>query len=89
MMLETHIKLCMTEPHFFDKKKHPPKMVQNESKIWCFEAIETFFYHLFFKKKIWYVYFVCFILVQIPYLEKIWLLKYGPKCFQPIRLQDF
>ena len=35
------------------------------------------------------VYISCCILAQITYLGKFWLLKYGPKCFWPIRLQDF
>ena len=35
------------------------------------------------------VYTICCILAQIPYLGKIWFLKYGPKCSWPIRLQDF
>ena len=26
---------------------------------------------------------------QIPYLGKFWFLRYGPKCSQLIRLQDF
>ena len=31
----------------------------------------------------------CYISAQIPYLRKIWFLRYGPECSQPIRLQDF
>ena len=28
------------------------------------------------------------IFAQIPYLREIWFLRYGPKCYLPIRLQD-
>ena len=28
-------------------------------------------------------------IIKIPYLGKMWFLGYGPKCFKPIRLQDF
>ena len=35
------------------------------------------------------VYTICSILPQIPYLGKTWFLRYWPKCFRPIRLQDF
>lgn len=35
------------------------------------------------------VYIICNIPVQIPYLWRIWFWKYGSKCTQPIRLQDF
>ena len=34
-------------------------------------------------------YIICCVPAQIPYLERLLFLKYGPKCSQPIRLQDF
>ena len=41
---------------------------------------------------IWYImeiYIICCVPAQIPYLEKFLFLRNGPKCSQPIRLQDF
>ena len=34
-------------------------------------------------------YIICCVPAQIPYLEKLLFLGYGPKCFQSVRLQDF
>ena len=34
------------------------------------------------------IYVICCVPAQIPYLGKILFLRYGPKCSQPIRLQD-
>ena len=64
-----------------------PKMGQN----YCFfEFIEKFRHCFFFG--IWSIRKVCnicSILAQIPYLGKIWLLRYGLKRSWPIWLQDF
>ena len=35
------------------------------------------------------VYATCCVPVQVPYLGKIWFLRYRPKCSQPIRSQQF
>ena len=35
------------------------------------------------------IYIICCVPARIPYLGKFWFLRYGPKCSQPIRLQDF
>ena len=35
------------------------------------------------------IYNICCVPAKIPYLGKFWFLRYGPKCSQPIRLQDF
>ena len=45
MMLETHTKLCMTEPDFLEKKIFAPKIGRvdkNGSKTGFFEYIEKF-----------------------------------------------
>ena len=34
------------------------------------------------------IYIICCVSTQIPYLGEFLLLRYGPKCSQPIRLQD-
>ena len=33
--------------------------------------------------------YIIYVPAQIPYLGKFWFLRYGQKCSQPIRLQDF
>ena len=35
------------------------------------------------------IYIICCVPAQISYLGKFWILRYGPKCSKPIRLQDF
>ena len=35
------------------------------------------------------IYIICCVPAQIPYLWKFLFLRYGPKCSQPIRLQNF
>ena len=35
------------------------------------------------------IYIIYCVPTEIPYLGKFLFLKYGPKCSQPIRLQDF
>ena len=35
------------------------------------------------------MYIIYYVPAQIPYLGKFWFLRYGQKCSQPIRLQDF
>ena len=35
------------------------------------------------------IYIICCVPAQIPFLEKFSFLRYGPKCYKPIRLQDF
>ena len=63
------------------------KMGQNGLKIASFEfigKISQFFLILPIMK----VKIVCCIFAQIPYLGKIWFLRYVPKCSWPIRSQD-
>ena len=46
---------------------------------------KTKFWSLFFIMK---TYIICCVHAQIPYSRKCLFLRYGPKCFQPVRLQD-
>ena len=64
------------------------KWAKNSPKIEFSEFKENFvinFHWFFFIMKI---YIICCVSVQIVYLGKILLLRYSPKFFQPIRLQD-
>ena len=81
------MKLCMAAGFF---KKNCPMNEENRpgslnllknGKMWSF-----FFFWIWSIKK---VYTICYIPVQIPYLGKMWFLRYGPKCSLPIRLQNF
>ena len=79
---------------FSGKKIFAPKIGKMNQK-WAKNSF-VFFYLL--KNLVINFYWICFIMktyivscvpVQIPYLGKILFLRYGPKCSQPIRLQDF
>ena len=72
MMLETHMKLCMTEPDFVEKFICP-QISKNGPKTGFLEF------------KIWSLIFAEFVNAQIPYLGKLFL-RYGPKCSHPIKL---
>ena len=94
MVLESHVKLCMREPDFLEKNFFcSPKLgkwAQNGPKTGFFfnllENLVTNFYRLWSIMKI---YIICCVAAQIPYLRKFLFLRYGPKCSQPVRLQDF
>ena len=88
MVLETHMKLCVTEPDF-PGKFFCPKNWENGPKVGFLNLLENLFLNFF---RIWSIkkfYNICCILAQIPYIGKIWFLRYWPKCSQPIRLQYF
>ena len=80
----------MTKPSFLGAKVFAKKNWENGPKL-GFEFIEKFslqfILNLFYNENLH-----CFILrvsAQIPYLEKFGFLRYGPLCFQPIRLHGF
>ena len=63
-----------------------PKMGQKQGFFNLLENLVINFYW------IWYImeiYIICCVPTQNPYLEIFLFLRYGPKCSQPIRLQDF
>ena len=62
------------------------KMSQKQGFLNLLKNMVINFYWICFIMKI---YIICCVPGQIPYLEKFLFLKYGPKCSQPIRLQDF
>ena len=80
MRLQTHMKLCMTEPDF------PEKIFLSQKFLNMLKSFVINFYWICWVMKI---YIICCVPAQIPYLGKLWFLRYGPKCFQTIRLQDF
>ena len=92
MVLETHMKLGMTQPDFLGKIffasnwEKGPKMVQKQG---FFNLLENLVINFYWIWSIMEIYIICCVPAQIPYLEKFLFLRYGPKCSQPIRLQDF
>ena len=91
-VLRAHVLLCMTEPDYLKKIFMPKKwgkFAKNGQKIGFSNLLENLVINFFWIWSIMKVYTVCCILAQIPYLGKIWFLRYGPKCSWPIRLQDF
>ena len=91
MVLGAHMLLCLTEPDFFNKIFLPKmgKMGQKCAKKGFLNLLENLVINFFWIRSIVKVYIICCILAQIPYLGKIWFLRYGPKYSLPIRLQDF
>ena len=85
IVLETHVKFCVTEPDFLEKLFLTPKLgkwTKNGPKI----VLVINFYWVCSIIKIC---IICCVCAQIPYLGKLLFLRYGPKCSQPIRLQNF
>ena len=74
MVLETHMKWCVTARFF--RKNFSPKNKGNRLKIGFFDL-----------KKISII--CCVVPAQILYLGNIVFVRYRPKCFQHIRLQNF
>ena len=74
------------------KKIFPQKLGK-----WTKNGPKTGFFNLFYKFVITFywsyaimkIYIICCVPAQISYLGKFWFLRYGPKCSQPSRLQDF
>ena len=90
MVLESNLKLCVTESSFLEKFFSPQKLgklTQNGPKTGIFQFIGKFGHQ--FLLNLIYMKFIIFAV----FLHKshIWenFCSYGPKCSQPIRLQDF
>ena len=91
-VLEIYMKLCVTEADFPEKNfllRKLGKWTKNGPKTGFFEFIEKFCHYLLLTLPYDEIYFICCISAQIPYLGKFLFLRYGPKCSQAIRLQDF
>ena len=91
MVLESHVKVCVTEPDFLGKIFLPQKLgkwAQNGPKTGFFQ-LENLVIDFYWIWSIMKFFIICCVAAQIPYLGKLLFLRYGPKCSQPIRLQDF
>ena len=58
-------------------------------KLGFFHLLENLVINFYWIWSIMKIYIICCVPAQIPYLGKFLFLRYGPKCSQPIRLQDF
>ena len=85
MVLESHVKLCVTAG-FSRKIFFAPKMGQNQG---FFNLLENLVINFYWIWSIMKIYILCCVPAQIPFLGKFLFLRYGPKCSQPIRLQDY
>ena len=66
--------------------KNEPKMDQKKGFLSLLESLVINFYWIWSIIKIYIIFCVP---AQIPYLRNFLLLRYGSKCSQPIRLQNF
>ena len=76
---------CAWQLDFLERIFFAQKMGQNQGFLDLLENLVINFFWIWFIKKF---YNICCILAQIPYLGKIWFLRYGPKCSWPVRLQS-
>ena len=74
---------------FFRKNLFAPKMGKMGQKQGFLNLLENWVINFFWIWSIKEFYNICCILAQMSYLGKFWFLRYGPKCFRPIRLQYF
>ena len=97
MVLEIHMKLHVTEPDFLENAPPPPKKKKQQrengpkmgQKQGFLNLLKNLVINFYYICSIMKIYIICCLPVQIPYLGKFLFLRYGPKCSQPIRLQDF
>ena len=74
---------------FLGKNFFAPKIGKMGQKQGFFNLLESFVINFYWIWSIMKIYIICCVPAQIPYLGKFLFLRYGPKCSQPIRLQDF
>ena len=88
-VLETHITFCVTDHNFWKINFYPwddPNWTENRFFL---ELLKSFAINFVWIQFIMKVHIFCYIHVHIPYLGKIWFLRYGLTCFHPIRSQNF
>ena len=94
MVLEAYIKLYMIQPDFLEinflcqnrKCENGPKMGQKQGFL---NLLKTFVINFYWICSIMKIYIIYCVSAQTLYLGKCLFPRYGQKCSQPIRLQDF
>ena len=93
MVLETCMKLCVTEPDFLDNFFLFPKLgkwTKNGPKQGFLNLLNNLVISFYWICSIMKIYIICCVPTQILYLGKFFLfLRYGPKFSKRIRLHDF
>ena len=88
LVLGVHILLSVKQKYFCPKMgKMGLKWARK--RFFFLNLLENVIINFFWFWSVTKIYIICSFLAQILYLIKIWFLRYGPKCFWPIRLQDF
>ena len=81
MVLETCMKLCV---RFCSKRWE-----NGPNRQGFLNLLKDLVINFYWICSIMKTYIICCVPAQIPSLRKFLFLRYGPKCSQPIRLQDF
>ena len=89
MVLETLIKLCVTELNFSWKNFFCPKIWGNGPQTGFFNLNKNLDDNFHWICSIMKICIICCVAAQILYLGKILFQNYRLTCSQPIRLQDF
>ena len=91
IVLETHMKFCTTNPDFLVGKFFAPEKQENGSEIGFFEFIEKFRLQFLLNQfNNENLFFILKVPAQIPYLEKVLFLRYGPKyCLSANQIAEF
>ena len=77
MALETHMKLSVTEPDFFEEEEEEENKLAQEGKKWIlfiYKSCRKFFKNLFYNE----ILYICYVPAQIPHLGKISFQEYKP-----------
>lgn len=83
------MKLLMAELDLLRQKNVCPSNSENEPKnVQKMTLLKNLVIKFLSVLSIIKVYPNCYIPAKVPYLEKMWFLRYGPKCSEPIRFQD-
>ena len=77
------------DSQIFQKKHFAQKIGKMGQKQGFLNILKNFVINFYWICSIMKIYIICCVPAQIPYLGKFLFLRYGPKCSQPIRLQDF
>ena len=92
MVLETHMKLCeiyLDFPEIVFWSQNWENGLKIGPKQGFLNLLRKLVIDLGWICSIMKICIICCVPIQIPYLGKKFFLRYGPKCYQPIRLREF
>ena len=85
---ETYMKLCVIELDFLEKIFCPPNWERLPKTGFFFNLLKHLVINFYWICSIMKIYSIAVFLHRF-HIGKLFFLRYGLKCFQPIRLQDF